>query len=290
MHTSADGGDGTRTNGAALVVERHGPVGWLIFNRPASGNAMNADMLDQLESAWQELDADPRVRVIVNTGQGRAFQTGLDVVELARSPEALREQSRRTKRAELRLTAWHNRVGKPVIAAVNGVCAGGGLHFIADADIVMAASDATFLDPHVSIGQVTAYEAVGLVRKMPVEAVMRMALVGRYERIDAERAYQLGMISQVVDPPDQLRPAAQELAEKIAKNSPAAMAATKRALWGALELGLTDACRAGAKELVGLWGHPDQEEGPLAFAEKRDARWQEPGVRGRGSVGPEPST
>src|SRR3982074_3185972 len=100
------------------------------------------------------------------------------------------------------------------MTAVNATRAAGGLHFIADADIVMAASDATFLDPHVSIGQVTAYEAVGLVRKMPAEAVMRMALVGRYERIDAQRAYQLGMISQVVDPPDQPRPPAQEPARK----------------------------------------------------------------------------
>jgi enoyl-CoA hydratase/carnithine racemase len=295
MKTGAEGGHGTRgdtrpvtDDGTALLVERHGRVGWLIFNRPGSGNAMNAEMLDELEAAWQELDADPGVRVIVNTGEGRAFQTGLDVVELAKNPEALREQSRRTKRAELRLTAWHNRVSKPVIAAVNGVCAGGGLHFVADADIVIAASDATFLDPHVSVGQVTAYEAIGLVRKMPVEAVMRMALVGRYERIDAARAYQLGMISQVVDPPDQLRAAAQELAEKIAKNSPAAMAATKRALWGALELGLTDACKAGASELVSLWGHPDQAEGPLAFAEKREARWQDPETGGPGPVGAQP--
>ncbi len=268
---------GSRSGDDDLVIERHGPVGWLIFNRPHAGNAMNADMLSDLEAAWRELDADPEVRVIVNTGTGRAFQTGLDMVELARDPEALREQSRRTKRAELRLTAWHNRVGKPVIAAVNGVCAGGGLHFVADADIVIAAADATFLDPHVSVGQVTAFEAIGLIRKMPVEAVMRMALVGRYERINAERAYQLGMISQIVDPPGALRDAAQELAEQIARNSPAAMAATKRALWGALELGLTDACRAGAQELVSLWGHPDQHEGPLAFAEKRDARWSEPG-------------
>src|ERR1700678_4140128 len=109
------------------------------------------------------------------------------MVELARSPGALREQSRRTKHAELRLTAWHNQVWKPVIAAVNGVCAGGGLHFVADADIVIASADATFLDPHVSVGQVTAFEAIGLLRKMPVEAVMRMALVGRYERVGAGR-------------------------------------------------------------------------------------------------------
>jgi enoyl-CoA hydratase len=257
-----------------LVVERHGPVGWLVFDRPEVGNAMDARMLAELEQAWAELDADPGVRVIVNTGNGRAFQTGLDVVQLSRDREALREQSRRTKRAELRLTAWHCGVETPVIAAVNGVCAGGGLHFVADADIVIAAADAVFLDPHVSIGQVTAYEAIALVRTSPMEPVMRMALVGRHERMSAQRAHELGMISEVVDPPERLREAAQELAEKIARNSPAAMAATKRALWGALEMGLTDACRAGAAELVGTWGHPDQAEGPAAFVEKRPADWQ----------------
>jgi enoyl-CoA hydratase/carnithine racemase len=93
-------------------------------------------------------------------------------------------------------------------------------------------------------------------------------------------------VSQVVDPPERLRDAAQALAEKIAQNSPAAMAATKRALWGALEAGLTDACRTGAKELVSMWGHPDQEEGPRAFAEKRSPRWQPLVGTGR----PEPTT
>jgi enoyl-CoA hydratase len=259
-----------------LSIERHGPVGWLIFNRPEAANAMDATMLAELEAAWLDLGGDPAVRVIVNTGAGRAFQTGLDLVQLARDPGALREQSRRTRRAELRLTAWHNGVDKPVIAAINGVCAGGGLHFVADADVVIAASDAAFVDPHVSVGQVTAYEAIGLLRKMPVEAVMRMALVGRHERISAERALQLGMISQIVDPPERLREEAQALAERIARNSPAAMAATKRALWQALELGLTDACRAGAVELVSMWGHPDQDEGPRAFAERREPVWQAP--------------
>jgi enoyl-CoA hydratase/carnithine racemase len=128
----------------------------------------------------------------------------------------------------------------------------------------------------VSVGQVVAIEAIGLMKKMPVEAVMRMAFVGKYERLSAARAYQLGMISEVVDPPERLRDVAQELAETIARNSPAAMRATKRALWGALELGLTDACRAGAAELVSMWGHPDQEEGPRAFAERRDPDWQPP--------------
>ena len=122
-----------------------------------------------------------------------------------------------------------------MIAAVQGSCAGGGLHFVADADIVIAASDATFFDTHVSLGQAMSYEGVGLSHKMAFEPIMRMALVGRYERMPAARARQLGMVSQVVDPPERLRDEAQALAEKIAKNSPAAMRATKRALWGALE-------------------------------------------------------
>ena len=88
-----------------LLVERRGPVGWLVFDRPDAGNAMDATMFRELEAAWRELDDDPAVRVIVNTGNGRAFQTGVDVVQLGRDKQALREQSRRTRDAELRLTA-----------------------------------------------------------------------------------------------------------------------------------------------------------------------------------------
>jgi len=256
-----------------LKVERHGPVGWLINNRPEQLNAMNSGMRDEFELAWKELDADPAVRVIVHTGEGRAFQTGVDVTEIATDGQGFERYRESMENFDIRFTAWHNKVWKPVITAINGICAGGGFHWVADADIVIAASDATFFDPHVSVGQVVSVEAIGLMRKMPVEAVMRMAFVGRYERMSAQRAYELGMLSEVVDPPERLREAAQELAEKIAKNSPAAMAATKRALVGALELGLTDACKAGAAELVSMWGHPDQTEGPLAFTEKREPDW-----------------
>ena len=218
-----------------LVLERHGPVGWLIFDRPSSGNAMDATMLHELEEAWQQLDADPAVSVIVNTGAGPAFQTGLDVVQLSRDREVLREQSRRTKRAELRLTAWHNGVWKPVIAAVNGVCAGGGLHFVADADVVLMASTATLLDPHVSIGQVSAYETITLCRKSPMEAILRMALAGSHERMTARRAHELGITSQVVDPPERLRDAAQALGEVIARTPLGALKTMKRAMWRELE-------------------------------------------------------
>jgi enoyl-CoA hydratase len=257
-----------------LLLERRGPVGWLINNRPDRLNAMSAHMRDEFAVAWKALDDDPEVRVIVHTGAGRAFQTGVDVQEIATDGVGMQRYRQSVEEFDFHFTAWHQEVWKPVITAVNGICAGGGFHWIADADIVIAASDAQFFDPHVSIGQVVALEAIGLLRKMPVEAVMRMALVGRHERLSAQRAYELGMISQIVDPPENLRDEAQKLAETIARNSPAAMAATKRALWGALELGLSDACRAGGKELASMWGHPDQEEGPRAFAEKREPRWQ----------------
>jgi enoyl-CoA hydratase/carnithine racemase len=256
-----------------LVVERHGPVGWLINNRPEQLNAMSATMRDEFADAWVELDRDPDVRVIVHTGEGRAFQTGVDVAEIAGDGVGMERYRKSLEDFDLHFTAWHQRVCKPVITAVNGICCGGGFHWVADADIVIAASDAQFFDPHVSIGQVVALEAIGLIRKMPVEAVMRMAFVGKHERMSADRAYELGMISEIVDPPERLRERAQELAETIAKNSPAAMAATKKALWAALEHGLTDACKIGAGHLVSLWGHPDQDEGPRAFAEKRDPEW-----------------
>jgi enoyl-CoA hydratase/carnithine racemase len=220
---------------ATLEVERQGPVGWLVFDRPAAGNALDAVMFSELEWAWAELDADTSVRVIVNTGNGDAFQTGLDVRQLASDKEALRQQSRRTRDSNLRMTAWHCGVWKPVIAAVNGVCAGAGLHFVADADIVIASSNATFLDPHVSVGQVSAIETIGLARKSPMEAVTRMALMGRHERLTASRAYELGILSDVVDPPEQLRDRAQELGETVARRSPEALTATKKALWQALE-------------------------------------------------------
>jgi enoyl-CoA hydratase/carnithine racemase len=143
--------------------------------------------------------------------------------------------SRRTKRAELQLTGWHLGVSKPILTAVNGVCAGGGLHFVADSDIVIAASTATFLDPHVSVGQVSAFESVGLARRAGFGDVARMAFTGAHERVTAARAYQLGWVSAVIDPPHGLRSAAQSLAERITANDAAAMAETKHALWQTLE-------------------------------------------------------
>jgi enoyl-CoA hydratase/carnithine racemase len=259
-----------------LIVEKHGRVGWLIFNRPEAYNAMNLGLMDELPEAWAELDRDEEVRVIVNTGEGKGFCTGVDLKELADDPRGMTVHAERVRTNKLTLSSLHNDVWKPVICAVNGVCAGGGLHFVIDADIVIAASDAAFLDPHVSVGQVSTYEPIGLRARMPFEAVARMLLVGRYERLTAERAYELGLVSQVVDPPDALRDEAQRLGEMIARNSPSAMMASKKALWESLDLGLTEAFTRGAQALADFWRHPDNAEGPVAFVENREPRWAPP--------------
>ncbi|WP_433377895.1 enoyl-CoA hydratase/isomerase family protein [Streptosporangium sp. CA-115845] len=226
-----------------LLVERHGPVGWLVFDRPHAGNAMDAVMMAELPRAWRELDRDEDVRCIVVSGRGKAFQTGLDMAALARDPASLRESSRRTRDAALELTGWHLGVGTPVVAAVNGVCAGGGLHFVVDADVVLAARHATFVDPHVSVGQVSAWEAVGLVHRMPATVAARLALIGVHERLDATRARRLGLVGEVVDG-EELRDAAQRVAEAIARGHPVSVRRIKQALWRSEELGLARALTA----------------------------------------------
>ncbi|MCT7661221.1 enoyl-CoA hydratase/isomerase family protein [Mycobacterium deserti] len=256
-----------------LIVDKADGVGWLTLNRPEAGNAFDALMLDELETAWGDLDNDPEVRVIVNTGVGRAFCTGMDVVQVARDKDAMRKHSRRTRDAELKISSWHCDVWKPVIAAVNGVCAGGGLHLIADADIVIAAESASFVDPHVSVGQAVAYEAITLLRKSPMESITRMTLSGRGERISAQRAYQLGIVSDVVAD-EALRDTAATLAAAVAANSPTAMRATKKALWRSLEVGLTKARNDASEVIWALRNHQDHAEGVRAWREKRTPAWQ----------------
>lgn len=108
-----------------LVVERDGPVGWLINNRPDRLNAMNSAMRDEFAVAWRELDQDPEIKVIVHTGAGKAFQTGADITEIATDGTGMERYRESLEQFDLHFTAWHQQVWKPVITAVNGICAGG---------------------------------------------------------------------------------------------------------------------------------------------------------------------
>src|SRR4029077_9996789 len=125
----------------AVTLRREDGIAVLTLNRPDRLNAIDPTMGRDLLTAWQMIDADDDVRVVIVTGAGRGFCTGLDVG--SRATDGVPEQ--RAYAPALRLTAIHNGVWKPVVTAVNGVCAGGGLHFIADSDITICSETATFL-------------------------------------------------------------------------------------------------------------------------------------------------
>lgn len=253
-----------------LEVESIDRVLVVRFNRPERLNAMNMVMARELEEVWQAFDQDAYLRVAVLTGAGgRAFHSGADVAEVA----DVSRQRTSNYDEENRFSPQMVGVSKPVIAAVNGVCAGAGLHFVIDSDFAIAARGATFTDTHVSVGQVSALEPIGMSRQMPLGSIMRMMLLGRHERLSAQRACELGLVTEVVDD-DQLMGHAVRLAQQIARNSPTAIAVSRRAIYSAFDRSHHEALWHGFVLLrAHADHHPDAQEGPAAFFEKREPVW-----------------
>lgn len=208
----------------------------ITLSRPDRLNAIDPVMARELPKAWQDAKSDPEVAVVIVTGAGeKAFCTGFDVGVVAKSEQV---DVGGGEGGPLGFTAIHNRCWKPVITAVNGMVCGGGLHFIADSDLVLCSDNATFFDTHVNVGLVAGLEPIGLARRgIPLDAVLRLSLVGRAERLSAARALELGLTGEVV-PRAELLPRAFELAREIQKSSAAALAQTKRAIWESLNGGL----------------------------------------------------
>jgi enoyl-CoA hydratase/carnithine racemase len=162
---------------------------------------------------------------------------------------------------------------------------GGGLHFVVDSDIVIASENAAFLDAHVNLGMVGALENVGLAKRLPLGTALRMTLMGKDYRLDAARAHQLGLVDELVASPGELRGAAEAMARSIIKNSPQALALSKQAVWGSLDRGYQAALEHAWSLLRLHWSHPDFEEGPRAFAEKRAPKWNpDPNARNDGKA------
>lgn len=255
------------TDYETVLVERSDEIATIRLNRPDSLNAVNRRMHEELPHVWRALDDDPSVRVIIVTGAGdRAFCAGLDL------KESTALDTPTIPSGSMRITARQNGVWKPVITAVNGVCAGGGLHFVADSDLVIAAQQATFVDTHTSIGYVTGGAAITLSRRLPLETALRLVLLGRDFRLDAIEAHRVGLVGEVVPLADLPHRAAQR-ASSIARNSPQAISRSLQAIWGALEIGRSEAI-AQAEQLAREHAvHPDYTEGPRAFLERRPPRW-----------------
>lgn len=258
-----------------LTYDVHDGVATITLNRPQQRNAVNAMMSRELPEVWKQFKHDDNAVVAILTGAGdKALSTGADLADLPETDGEPDEQGRKWGSLKsIRWTALQNRIWKPVICAVNGMAVGGGLHFVADADIVLAADTATFFDTHVKVGLVAGLEPVSLARKMPFEAVMRMALTGGNERLTAQRAYELGMVSEVV-PAANLMAQALALANLIKTHSPVSLARTKKALWEAKEMGLHAALDNAWGYIMAQNTHPDIQEGGKAFMERRAPQWQ----------------
>jgi enoyl-CoA hydratase/carnithine racemase len=256
----------TRTDGV-LLSHRDGAALVVTLNRPDRANALDDALMDALAELWTAAAADRELRCVVVTGAGRAFCAGADAAMLT----APRQRLGDTARAELDFLPGH-RLSVPVIAAVNGACAGGGLHFVADADIAIAAAPARFLDPHVSVGNVTALEPLMLRLRMRPDVLTRMALLGRAETLDAAAAERAGLVSEVVPAAD-LPARALALAAAIGRNSPAAVRLSRRVLRGFEDRLLAADLDLGWELVRRHRAHPDATEGPQAFLEKRIPRW-----------------
>ena len=153
-------------------------------------------MITELRAAYDEAENDDEVWLLIVTGTGRAFCTGADVKEIPDDGKVINERPYLSTyeqwEAPQEGTPPFRTMAKPVLAAINGICCGAGLDWVTTGDIVIASDKATFFDPHVSIGLVAGREMVRLARVLPRSVALRMALMGKHERMSAQRAYELG--------------------------------------------------------------------------------------------------
>ena len=230
-----------------IQYEERGPVAWVTLNRPDVLNAFNEKMQSELASVWQRIMRTKELRCAVLTAAGdKAFCVGLDRGETIAGDEIAKGDKPGY------VTPWWyddpgrrlgpkaNHLWKPVIAAVNGMACGGAFYLLGEVDFIVAADNATFFDPHVTYGMTAAYEPIHLLQKMPLQEVLRLALLGAHERMSAERAREVGLVSQVV-PSDELAATAAWAADAIASAPPLVIQGTLRAIWMAQEVARSQA-------------------------------------------------
>lgn len=217
-----------------IEFEVAGHVATIALNRPAQMNSFNQTMATEIRRVWEYVRDEDDIRVIVLRANGdRAFCTGIDVSEgrwWADQPIFNQEDP------GTQLGPKAHRVWKPVIAALSGIVAGGAMYFVNECDFSICAENTTFFDPHLNAGVVSALEPMGMLSLgIPYGDVMRWALLGSEERVTAQTAQRLGLVTEVV-PDGQLRTRATELAGEIARRRTAAIQGTVRAMWEARDL------------------------------------------------------
>lgn len=210
-----------------VIAELHDHVLTITLDRPDKLNSFTDTMRAEFRALWEYVREEDDVHVMVLRANGeRAFSTGVDVQEGTFLSDNV--FSRRDPGVDL--SPKQNGCWKPLICAVHGMVAGGALYWLNEADIIIASEDAQFFDPHVSYGMVAALEPIGLAHRIPIGEVLRMVLLGLDERMSAQRAHEIGFVSEIVTR-DGLWGRAQELAERIAAKPPAAIQGSIRAIW-----------------------------------------------------------
>jgi enoyl-CoA hydratase len=248
-----------------VLVERDDArrIALVRLNRPKQLNALNGQVMDALCEALEALDRDEAIRVMVVTGNEKAFAAGADIGEMA---EAGPMDMLRTNR----IAQWDRvrRISKPVIAAVAGWCLGGGCELAMTLDIVIAAESAKFGQPEIKIGIMPgAGGTQRLPRAVGKSKAMEMILTG--EPISAAEAERIGLVSRVV-PNEVLETDALDLAAEIAKRAPLALRLAKESVNAAYEMSLTDGLAHERRLFYLLFSSEDQKEGMAAFLEKRE--------------------
>jgi enoyl-CoA hydratase/carnithine racemase len=239
-------------------------VGWLTIDRPEARNALSQAVREGLFAGVRRFNADDTAKVLVLTGAGdRAFCAGGDLKEMAdRSltvppPDFLPQFGRNVD------------VAKPTIAAVNGVAYAGGFLLAQNCDLCVAAESARFAVTEVRVGRGSPW-AVPLPWLVPPRIAMQILLTG--DPISAQRAYEVGLVNQVV-PDGELRAATQALAERIAANAPLSVMAAKQTVYLAMQQGLGEAFDQADRLWEPVYLSADAQEGPAAFRAKRPPVW-----------------
>ncbi len=248
-----------------LLYEEDDGVAIVTLNRPEVHNAFDLQMQAEMRAMWQSLRRNDDVRAIILTGAGeQAFCTGIDRAETIEQGYLIDEESRLRMANKtgpvstpfqyndpgININPKENDLWKPVIAAVNGMACAGALYLLGESDIIIAAEHATFFDPHVTYGMVAAFESMHLLQKLPFGETMRLVLLGAHERMSAERAHQMGLVSEIT-PRAELMDRAMWVARAIASAPVYAVQGTVRAVWMAHELSRRDA-RAQVSTFVSL--------------------------------------
>ena len=206
-------------------------VATITLNRPEALNAFDRRMCEEIRDAWKRVKDDPDVHAAVVRAAGdRAFCAGLDTKKSWGQPDDIWNHE---DPGELLSPKWQQ-VWKPVVCAVQGMCTAGAFYLINEADIVICSDDATFFDSHVTYGLVCALEPIGLIRKVGLAESLRIALMGNDERVTAETALRISLVTEVVER-DRLWDRAHEIAAGIARKPRSATQGTVRAIWESLD-------------------------------------------------------